>query len=41
MESIYFLTIWIGCSLLHTLYDLKVKPYLEMNREKSNNWPYV
>ena len=28
MEGIYFLIIWIGGALLHTLYDLKVKPSL-------------
>ena len=27
MEGIYFLLIWIGSALLHTLYDLKIKPY--------------
>jgi len=28
MEGIYFLIIWIGGALLHTLYDLKVKQQL-------------
>lgn len=32
MEAIYFLTFWVGGALLHTLYELKVKPYLEGTR---------
>jgi hypothetical protein len=28
MESIYFLVFWIGSATLHTLYELKMKPYL-------------
>lgn len=26
MEGLYFLVLWIGCALMHTLYDLKIKP---------------
>ncbi len=28
METVYFLIFWIGGALVHTLYDLKVKPLL-------------
>lgn len=41
MEGIYFLIFWIGSALLHTLYDIKVKPYLDNYRENADNWPYV
>jgi hypothetical protein len=39
MEGIYFLIIWIGSAVLHTLYELKVRPYFHNMRRKSNNWP--
>jgi hypothetical protein len=40
MEGIYFLIIWIGCALVHTLYDLKVKPYLNTFRRNTGSWPF-
>ncbi len=40
MEGIYFLLIWIGSALLHTLYELKVKPYLDTFSRNSGNWPF-
>jgi hypothetical protein len=29
MEGIIFLVIWLGCASLHTLFDLKIKPFLK------------
>jgi hypothetical protein len=41
MEGIYFLILWIGSALLHTLYELKVKPYIDsFSEENSGNWPF-
>lgn len=40
MEGIYFLIIWIGSALLHTLYELKLKPYLDNSRRDTGNWPF-
>jgi hypothetical protein len=40
MEGIYFLLIWIGSALLHTLYELKVKPYLDTFSKNPGNWPF-
>ncbi len=41
MEGIYFLIIWIGSAVLHTLYELKVKPYLDDTfRRDTSNWPF-
>ena len=40
MEGIYFLIIWIGSALLHTLYELKIKPYLDIHSRSSSNWPF-
>jgi hypothetical protein len=40
MEGIYFLILWIGGALLHTLLELKIKPYLENNRKNVGNWPF-
>jgi len=34
MEGILFLAFWIGCSALHTLFDLKIKPLIQANEEK-------
>ena len=39
MEGIYFIMIWIGSAVLHTVYDLKVRPYLRNLRRNSDNWP--
>lgn len=41
MDGIYFLIIWISGALLHTLYDLRIKPYLADAQEKEDEWPYV
>lgn len=30
METIFFLVIWIGGTLAHTYYELKVKPIKEL-----------
>jgi len=40
MEGVYFLVLWIGGALMHTLYELKVKPYLEAFRRKIDNRPF-
>jgi hypothetical protein len=40
MEGIYFLIIWIGSALLHTLYELKVKPYLDTYKKDAGYWPF-
>lgn len=40
MEGIFFLTLWLGGALLHTLYDLKIKPYLKTFSDDANNWPF-
>lgn len=36
MEGIFFLVFWIGGALLHTLFDLKVKPIIETAREEGD-----
>lgn len=36
MEGMIFLGFWLGGALLHTLYDLKVKPVLQEVREESD-----
>lgn len=41
MEAIYFVIFWIGGALLHTLYDLKVKPNLRSNKQDSKDWKYL
>ncbi len=41
MEAVYFLIIWIGSALAHTLYDLKVKPHFDSYKQNSDSWPYV
>lgn len=41
MEAIYFLIIWIGSALVHTFFDLKVKPRLPGGKNNSDEWPYV
>jgi len=33
MEGLLFLLCWIGCSALHTLFDLKIKPLIQANEE--------
>jgi len=41
MDAIYFLIIWVGSALLHTLYDLKIKPYLLGDPKNTDEWPFV
>lgn len=41
MDGIYFVIFWVGSALLHTLYDLKVKPYLSEGQKNRDEWPYV
>lgn len=36
MEAFLFFAIWLGGALLHTLYDLKIKPVLQSAREESD-----
>lgn len=40
MEALYFLILWLGGALLHTLYDLKLKPYFKVSRGHESNWPF-
>ncbi len=41
MEAILFLILWVGSALVHTLFDLKIKPHLMSGQSKSDEWPYV
>jgi hypothetical protein len=36
MEGLLFLVCWIGCALLHTLYDVKVRPLLQTSGEEED-----
>ena len=36
METILFFVVWLGGALLHTLFDLKIKPVLRAVREESD-----
>jgi len=36
METILFFVVWLGGALLHTLFDLKIKPVLRAAREESD-----
>lgn len=36
MEGVVFIVFWLGCALLHTLFDLKVRPVMEALREESD-----
>ena len=36
MEAILFLVIWFGGAVLHTLFDLRIKPVLRSAREESD-----
>lgn len=36
MEGIYFMLVWLGGSLAHTLWDLKLKPYLDSMGSKTD-----
>ena len=36
MEAILFFVIWLGGAVLHTLFDLRIKPVLQSLREESD-----
>jgi hypothetical protein len=36
MEAILFFVIWLGGAILHTLFDLRIKPVLQAVREESD-----
>jgi len=36
MDGILFLIFWLGGAVLHTLFDLKIKPVVEAVREESD-----
>lgn len=36
MEAILFFVIWLGGAVLHTLFDLRIKPVLQSVREESD-----
>ena len=40
MEALYFLILWLGGAVLHTVYELKLKPYLKISRRQESNWPF-
>jgi len=39
MEGVLFLLAWFGCALLHTYYDLKIKPGLQAAADEQTNYP--
>ncbi len=40
MEGILFLVFWFGCAILHTFFDLKVKPFLQAEKNKGAQSPW-
>jgi hypothetical protein len=36
MEAILFFVVWLGGAVLHTLFDLRIKPVLRSIREESD-----
>lgn len=38
MEGVLFLVFWLGGAVLHTLFDLKVRPVVRANVEESDLW---
>jgi hypothetical protein len=36
METILFFVIWLGGAILHTLFDLRIKPVLQAVKEESD-----
>ncbi len=34
MKGMIFLVLWLTCASLHTLYDLKVKPFLQRKKDE-------
>jgi hypothetical protein len=39
MKGILFVVLWLGCAALHTLYDLKIKPFLDGIGKDSTDIP--
>jgi len=35
-QAVFFLVFWLSGALLHTLFDIKVKPVLQAIREESD-----
>ncbi len=35
MEGLLFLVFWLGCTTLHTVFDIKIKPVLRAVSEES------
>jgi len=40
MKGIVFVVLWIGFATLHTLYELKIKPFLDALGEDSKDIPF-
>ncbi len=36
MEAILFFVVWLGGAILHTLFDVRIKPVLRSVREESD-----
>ncbi len=36
MEGLVFLLLWLGGTVLHTVFDIKIKPVLETVREEGD-----
>ena len=39
MEGILFMFFWLGSAALHTLYDLKIKPWLRAQEDEQTDYP--
>ncbi len=39
MKGILFVVFWLGCATLHTLYELKIKPFLDDIGKDSSDIP--
>jgi hypothetical protein len=39
MEGALFLLMWVGCALLHTYYDLKIKPSFRSGTDEQTDYP--
>jgi len=40
MKGILFVVLWIGFATLHTLYELKIKPFLDSLGKDSKDIPF-
>jgi hypothetical protein len=40
MKGMIFVALWIGCAALHTLYELKIKPFLDNLGKDSRDVPF-